>query len=86
MFRQYLTAVGFPTLQLAPDGNNAAAVQANSRRKATLLQYSLGPEGFNLYCITANNPEEDGYDEAVARLQAHFGQRPSTVFAKSQFQ
>lgn len=72
MFDDWLMAVGFPD------------VEANAQRKAALLRASLGPEGFKVYCSLAVDTREP-YNAAVARLQSHFGQPASTIFARAQF-
>jgi hypothetical protein len=81
MFEDYLVAVGFPV----PAADAAAAVVATvAQRKAALLRASLGTEGYRLYCtLTADTKE--GYDVAVGRLAAHFGQPPGAIFARAQF-
>jgi hypothetical protein len=71
-FEDWLLAVGFPD------------VAANAQRKAALLRSSLGTEGYRIYSSLAVNTREP-YEDARARLQAHFGQPPSTIFARAQF-
>ena len=75
MFEDWLLAVGFPEGELSP---------ALQQRKAALLRASLGTEGYRLYSSLVDNPREP-YAEAVARLEAHFGNPTSTIFARAQF-
>jgi hypothetical protein len=51
---------------------------AMAQRKAALILSSLGTEGFRIYSSLASDPPEP-YDEADARLAAHFGQHASAI-------
>ena len=72
MFEDWLLAIGFPE------------TEATATRKAAILRASLGTEGFRIYTSLASNPRES-YADAIARLDAHFGQPASTIFNRAQF-